>query len=223
MTFVRPLFHPRVRRLDHGPLLCSLGLLPLLSHPGPWNRRIIPLFLSNSQIKQFRKGDRPAYAIVTGPTSGIGKAFAFALAQNGFNLILVSRSLTKLESLESDIKRKYPNVDVRLVDLDIGAYPLDQGYLTAVTDIAMSEGDIRILVNNAGVSHDIPVTFEDMATDEMEDIVAVNVGGVLRATKEALPYLLSDKSLLLGMNLIVGKRRGGLLMWEVLLGMRRLR
>lgn len=138
-------------------------------------------------------------------------------------MILVSRSLTKLESLDSDIKRIYPNVDIRLVDLDIGAYPLDGGYMTAIADIAKSEGDIRVLVNNAGVSHDIPVTFEDMPTDEMEEIVGVNVSGVLRATKEALPYLLSDKLLLLGMELIIGRRRGGLSMWEALLRMHLLR
>ena len=50
-------------------------------------------------------------------------------------------------------------------------------------------------MNNAGVSHDIPVTFEDMTVDEMETIVAVNTCGVLRITKETLPYLLSDRFL----------------------------
>lgn len=50
-------------------------------------------------------------------------------------------------------------------------------------------GDIRILVNNAGMSHDMPVTFEDMTTEEMEGIVGVNTCGVLRVTKA---YLLND-------------------------------
>ena len=48
-------------------------------------------------------------------------------------------------------------------------------------------------MNNAGVSHDIPVTFDDMSADEMEAIVAVNTCGVLRITKQTLPYLLSDR------------------------------
>jgi len=144
------------------------------------------------QIKQFLKGDRPAYAIVTGPTSGIGKSLAFALAKNKFNLILVSRSLTKLESLQSEIKSKFPETDVILVGVDLGKTPLDGTFKERVENVARTKGDIRILVNNAGMSHDMPVTFEDMTTEEMEGIVGVNTCGVLRITKEALPYILND-------------------------------
>ena len=65
-------------------------------------------------------------------------------------------------------------------------------FANTVKEVAATKGDIRVLVNNAGVSHDIPVTFEDTTTEEMEGIVGVNTGGVLRVTKETLPYLLSD-------------------------------
>jgi 17beta-estradiol 17-dehydrogenase / very-long-chain 3-oxoacyl-CoA reductase len=131
---------------------------------------------------------------VTGPTSGIGKSFAFALAKNGFHLILVSRSKSKLEELEAELEAKYPNLDYKLVDVDVGAYPLDSKYANTLGKVS-SEGDIRILINNAGRSHDMPVTFEEMENEEMEGILGVNNAGVLRITKTTLPYLLNDKSL----------------------------
>lgn len=74
----------------------------------------------------------------------------------------------------------------------MGIYPLGEKFAKAVKEVAGTKGDIRILVNNAGMSHDMPVTFEDMTPEEMEGIVGVNTGGVLRVTKETLPYLLSD-------------------------------
>ena len=78
----------------------------------------------------------------------------------------------------------------------MGKYPLDQSYLDTVKDVATREGDIRVLINNAGMSHDIPVTFEDMDPVEMEGIMGVNIGGALRVTKTALPYMLNDRYLL---------------------------
>ena len=80
-----------------------------------------------------------------------------------------------------------------IADVDMGAYPLDGKFARMVKEVAETKGDIRILVNNAGRSHDIPVTFEDTTTEEMEAIMGVNIGGVVRATKEVLPYMLNDK------------------------------
>ena len=164
-----------------------------------------PLLLT-IQINQFLKGDRPAWAIVTGPTSGIGKSYAIALAEKGFNLILVSRSKGKLETLQSEISAKFPNCEMRLVDIDMAVSPLGEKYAQTLGEVAKT-GDIRVLINNAGMSHDIPVSFEDTSKDEMESILGVNVGGVLYATKEALPYLLSDSYFGPITQLKLGKRR----------------
>jgi 17beta-estradiol 17-dehydrogenase / very-long-chain 3-oxoacyl-CoA reductase len=86
---------------------------------------------------------------------------------------------------------KFPELDIRIVDVDMGIYPLGESYGAALKDVARL-GDIRVLVNNAGKSHDMPVTFEDTTEQEMEAIVGVNIGGVIRATKETLPYLLDN-------------------------------
>ena len=83
-------------------------------------------------------------------------------------------------------------MDIVLVDVDLGIYPLGEKFAKTIKEVAGTKGDIRVLINNAGMSHDMPVTFEDMTTEEMEGIVGVNTCGVLRVTKETLPYLLSD-------------------------------
>ena len=181
---------PRVARINHSSLLHNLHHHPLLSHAHPRNQcTLSPSPTDFFQINQFRKGDRSAYAIITGPTSGIGKSFSFALAKSRFNLILISRSLSKLQSLQTGINTKFPDVDIRLVDVDLGVVPLGAKFGDMLKKVSET-GDIRILVNNAGMSHDMPVTFEDMTTEEMEGIVGVNT---CRVTKETFPYLLNNR------------------------------
>jgi len=80
------------------------------------------------------------------------------------------------------------------VDIDIGAKPLSDKYADVLDEVHNQDGgDIRVLVNNAGMSHSMPVTFEETAEEEMEGILAVNAAGVLRITKATLPYLLNDR------------------------------
>ena len=82
------------------------------------------------------------------------------------------------------------------MDIDLGAYPLSEKLKSCVEACVRDGGDVRVLVNNAGVSHDMPVSFEDMTREEMEGIMGVNNGGVLRATKDVLPFMLNDRSFL---------------------------
>lgn len=58
------------------------------------------------------------WAVITGATSGIGKAYAEQLAKKGLDIVLVSRSLSKLEEVAKEIKERY-EVQVRIVDADL--------------------------------------------------------------------------------------------------------
>ena len=64
-------------------------------------------FLLNFQRKFF--------LVVTGSTDGIGKAYALELASRGFNIVLVSRTQSRLDDVKQDILRKSPNVEVRTI------------------------------------------------------------------------------------------------------------
>ena len=80
-----------------------------------------------------------------------------------------------------------------ICDVDMALAPLDSKFESTVREVAEKKGDIRVLVNNAGRSHDIPVTFEETSVEEMEGIIGLNIGGVVRATKIVLPFMLNDK------------------------------
>ena len=59
------------------------------------------------------------YALVTGATGGLGKAFVYVLAEHGDNLILTGRSEEKLTALKADILVKYPQLDVQIYAADL--------------------------------------------------------------------------------------------------------
>lgn len=58
------------------------------------------------------------WALVTGSTDGIGKAYAFALARKGLNIILVSRSPYKLQNVADEIEEKCSNVKTKIIQVD---------------------------------------------------------------------------------------------------------
>lgn len=58
------------------------------------------------------------WAVITGATDGLGKAFAKALAQKGLDIVLVSRSMSKLKDVAAEIKQDY-RVETRIVEADL--------------------------------------------------------------------------------------------------------
>jgi uncharacterized protein len=88
------------------------------------------------------------FALVTGATSGIGRAFAERLAADGYDLLIVGRRRERLESFADS----HPDVKVRAVaaDLSTGAG------IDTVAGICATE-PLTMLVNNAGVAHYMPL------------------------------------------------------------------
>lgn len=58
------------------------------------------------------------WAVITGSTDGLGKAYAMALAEKGLDIVLVSRTLSKLEEVSGEIKQRY-GVETRVVEADL--------------------------------------------------------------------------------------------------------
>src|SRR3954449_9051020 len=85
-------------------------------------------------------------AVITGPTSGIGRSFAFALASAGRDLVLVSRTQERLEKLAAELREKY-GVGVEVIVADLGKR--DQ---LAIVEARVSDPErpVDLLVNNAG-------------------------------------------------------------------------
>ena len=63
--------------------------------------------------------DKKGYALVTGATGGLGKAFVYVLAERGDNLLLTGRSEEKLVKLQAELQEKYPQIEVRIYPADL--------------------------------------------------------------------------------------------------------
>lgn len=137
------------------------------------------------QLRSF--GPPGSWAIITGASDGLGKEFALQLARAQFNLVLVSRTESKLITLAEEITKQYPNVETKTLAMDFSRNA-DADY-TALGSL-VSELDVSVLVNNVGQSHSIPVPFAQTPASEMADIITINCTGTLRVTQLVVPGMI---------------------------------
>ena len=124
-------------------------------------------------------------ALITGPTAGIGRAFAEALASRGHDLVLVARDRARLEELAEHLRTKHA-VDVEVISADLA----DREDLAVVeARVADPDRPISLLVNNAGFGHKQPFT-ENTVEDEHE-MLDVLVTAVMRLSHAAIGPMLA--------------------------------
>ncbi|KAH8081421.1 putative 3-ketoacyl-CoA reductase [Filobasidium floriforme] len=133
------------------------------------------------------------WAVITGCTSGIGEAFAKQLARAGFNVCLIGRNVESLRKLEQEISAKSPLVQTTVIPIDL-SHPTPETFSAYSKWIAQPEVQVGVLVNNAGVSHSMPVSFAETTLEEMDNILQVNIHATLLLTRLTLPHLLTKKS-----------------------------
>ena len=125
--------------------------------------------------------------IITGASSGIGKAMAFELAAQGSNLVLASRNIRELELIHKDLKNSPGKIMVIRTDVSV-----DKD-CKAVVDAAIDQfGRIDILVNNAGISQ--RSLSKDTLIDVDRQLMNVNFFGSVSMTKHALPHMISQNN-----------------------------
>lgn len=123
-------------------------------------------------------------ALISGASSGIGKAIAEVFAANGYSLALVARRVEILESLCAGFTSKYPNQEFRSVKCDVSKWPEVEG---AIEKIRSSFPAIQVLINNAGAYH--WGAFEKIPMEKIAELIQVNVLGVIYLTRASLPLL----------------------------------
>ncbi|PEN12533.1 oxidoreductase [Longibacter salinarum] len=126
-------------------------------------------------------------AIVTGASSGIGEATARRLAAEGAGIALAARRTDRLEDLQAEIEADGGEAIVVATDVT------DREQVQALADATLAAfGSIDILINNAGV---MPLSFiKNLHEDEWEQMVDVNVKGVLHCVGAVLPTMLEQES-----------------------------
>ena len=122
---------------------------------------------------------RSPVVLVTGASSGIGHAVASAFAAKGFEVFGTSRNPRNTQ----------PIPGVELVQLDVTD---DESVATAVSTVVQRAGRIDILVNNAGFG--VLGAAEETSTAQAQQLFDTNFFGLVRVTREVLPYLRAQRS-----------------------------
>lgn len=135
--------------------------------------------------------------IITGASSGIGKACVYRFAGKGAKVVFGARNTEKIKAIELDLKNQNKEaiaVQTDVSDPDSCKYLID----TAVKNF----GQIDILINNAGVS--MRGLFENTEIEVIKKLMDINFWGTVYCTKFALPYLLESKGSVIGVSSIAG-------------------
>ncbi|MBU1096069.1 MAG: SDR family oxidoreductase [Bacteroidetes bacterium] len=106
------------------------------------------------------------WALITGASSGIGKSYAYYLAEKGLNLVLVARRIELLNEIKNDLTKKN-NVDVRVIIADLSSR---SGIEKVIIDCA--DFEVGILINNAGFGK--TGIFTNNSAELIEDMINVN-------------------------------------------------
>lgn len=135
--------------------------------------------------------------IVTGASSGIGKALVYELARQKAKISMAARSLEDLLAIEQDLKAQ--GTEVISIRTDVTK---EQACKELIEQTISRFGRIDVLINNAGIS--MRALFEDLELNVIRKVMDVNFWGTVYCSKYALPYLLKTKGSLVGVISIAG-------------------
>jgi NAD(P)-dependent dehydrogenase (short-subunit alcohol dehydrogenase family) len=125
-------------------------------------------------------------AIVTGAGSGIGRAIARVLADEGAQLILAGRTRASLETTAAEVSSQM--AEVHVVPTDVTR---EDDVLALFARIPQIASSLDLLVNNAGTFEGGPIEAIDLAT--WEHVVAVNLTGPFLCTREAMKLMKAQR------------------------------
>ncbi|XP_053305769.1 inactive hydroxysteroid dehydrogenase-like protein 1 [Spea bombifrons] len=140
-------------------------------------------FLMPNLLNRYGK-----WAVVTGATDGIGKAYAEELASRGMNIILISRNREKLQTVSEAIAAKY-GVQTSFIEAD---FSKGREVFPAIRD-GLKHVDVGILVNNAGVLYEYPERVTEVPEDKVWEIINVNIAAATMMVHIVLPGMVQRK------------------------------
>jgi NADP-dependent 3-hydroxy acid dehydrogenase YdfG len=138
--------------------------------------------------------------LVTGASSGFGKAIATKFAAGGWNLILTARRKEKLQELSKELEANY-GIKTLCLTFDIQD---KKAVFANLQNLPAEWQAIQILVNNAGLALGRD-SFENANLEDWETMIDTNVKGLLYASKAVLPQLIKEKGHIINIGSTAGK------------------
>ncbi|TRX50452.1 SDR family oxidoreductase [Fulvivirga sp. M361] len=137
--------------------------------------------------------------IITGGTSGIGKALAYEFGSHGAKILITGRKQQTLDEAVNELSQN--GITVTGVQCDVSIEKDNE----RMARIALENyGKIDVLINNAGIS--MRALFKDVDLDVIKKVMDINFYGVLYATKHCLPSIIKNKGSVIGISSIAGFR-----------------
>ncbi len=136
--------------------------------------------------------------VITGASSGIGKALAYRFAQEGANIVLAARQYALTCEIAQDIEKTF-GVKAIAVATDVSK---EEYCKHLIEETKRVFGRIDVLINNAGIS--MRALFEEVDVNVLKTVMDVNFWGTVYCTKYAIPELLKTKGSIIGVSSIAG-------------------
>ncbi|CAM1372357.1 NADP-dependent 3-hydroxy acid dehydrogenase YdfG [Tenacibaculum litoreum] len=138
-------------------------------------------------------------ALITGATSGIGKATAQLFAKNNINLILCGRRIEKLQQLQQDLSQF---TKVHILQFDVR---YNEEVQNAINCLPSEFKHIDILINNAGNAHGLD-SIQNGNIDDWDAMIDGNVKGLLYVSKAIIPQMVErNNGFIVNIGSIAGK------------------
>lgn len=184
--------------------LIALGAITLLSTT--WSIiSFLYIYIRPSSLPRYleTKDSSPPWAVITGASDGIGKAFAYELASKGCSVLLHGRNPSKLDKIKTDLQKKYPSQQFRTLIADVSLPPVE---VLSTTEEQLSNINVKILINNVGATmpygHEFD-TLENYTLSELQANVTANATFPLLFTRSLMPNLIANQpSLILNIGSI---------------------
>jgi short-subunit dehydrogenase len=138
--------------------------------------------------------------IITGASSGIGRACAEEFAKRGANLVLAARQYVTLCEITANLEKQY-GIKALAVQADVSK---EEDCEHLIKQAVATFGKIDILINNAGLS--MRALFQDVDLSVLKNLMDVNFWGTVYCSKYALSEILKTRGSIIGVSSIAGYR-----------------
>ncbi|MDQ3071825.1 MAG: SDR family NAD(P)-dependent oxidoreductase, partial [Bacteroidota bacterium] len=127
-------------------------------------------------------------ALITGATSGIGKACAEILAANGYSLIITGRRRERLHDIASLLNKAH-NVNIEILEFDLRDR---EGTIRALNSLPELWQNIDLLINNAGLASGLSEV-QDGDFEDWDVMLDTNIKGLLNVSRTVMPWMIARK------------------------------